>query len=380
MPGLKRKTYKARTASKGGKRSKSNGGFSKKVPHRRIFKAKSTKRRSSSAGGASRKRAGISRASAVVKPMPSWFKAITRLVAPTRISGQYGQNIGGLANTKHSFTMWKHLSLLDIQNVLTAGLVGQSSLTTPSNNAMKTYLAGLHRTHNIRNAENGGACHLEFYQLKPRRDIPANYSSPIAPTCTNAYGTSGVIVDPTMFKQPFLDEQKYTGSNTGSATNTMLYTDVSVTPFMSPPMCSMFKIVPYKVKWPSGDSKADGVLLPGEQLIIRNQYRGPMLCSWNKFGLDASVSGTMANTWEVLKETPLIMCFVKGTVAHDTVSASIIGTCRFDLDYYQNYEFELWKPVLAIPQLANMTSGQGVVAIAEQVQVVTATEMNVNES
>ena len=384
MRNTKRKTYKARTASKGAssKRSKSSGGFGKKVPHRRIFKAKSLKRGSSSARGTSGKRAGIKRSSAVVKPYPAWFKAITRLVAPTRISGQFGQSEAVPVNAKYSMAMWKHLSLLDIQNVLTAGLP-QSSTTTPANNALKTYLANLHRSHNFRNSMNGSSCHLEFYQLRPRRDIPANYASFIAPVCDNSYTAGGNYGNPPMFTQAFTDEAKYVGSNGGPATNTMLFSDVSATPFMSPSLCSMFKITPYKVKWPSGASAADGVLLPGEQITIHNTYRGPMLCSWNKFGLDGRTSANMNNTWEVLKETPLIMCFYKGTVSHGTsvvlgvpnTPNTIIGTGPAQLDYYQNYEFELWKPVIAVPQVANMTTGQGVLSGAEQVQVVTGVEV-----
>lgn len=317
-----------------------------------------------------RRRLGKRRGS-VVK-YPGWFRNITKLVAPTRVVGEYYGSLSATANTKNSYVHWKNLSLIDIQNVITAG-GAFTSATAPNLGTEKLYLTNLVRNHSWTNNSSNAQTHMQFYQLTPRRDIPATSVSAISPTSVNTASTGGIRAAPLMFNQAFTDEAKYT-SGMGTAATQIANNDVQVTPYMASALCSMFKISPLRVKFPHGMSSA-GVLLPGERIIYESKFKGPLLCNWNKYGLDGSAASTLAGTWEVLRETPLIFVQVRGVTAHDSTTNSSITYGLGDADYLQKFSYEIWRPTVAVAQTMHVTTGEATFAVGpEEANVMTGVE------
>lgn len=366
-PHPKRKTYGSKPKAGGKRRKSGNSTFGRSNP-----KARSAGAFGRRAGARSRVRGRLgSRRRSASGKYPGWFRTLTHLVSPTRVVGEYYNGLTVAVGLKDTWTHWKHLSLIDIQNVLTAAAASSSS-TAPTKDALKQYLCQLTRQHSWTNNSSSAQVRLQFYSLKPRRDIPATGLAAISPSSSNAPSTGGTLNNPVLYTQGFADPALYVGPS-GTAGTRVAANHVSATPFMVPALCSMFKIKPMPVKFPSGMSSS-GLLLPGQCIRYEGKYRGPMLCSWNKFGLDGSVGNTIAATWECLRETPLIMVQMHGTAVHDTTPVTNINYGIGDIDYLQNFKFEIWQPVVSVPQTMTTTVPLPALTNPEQANVMVGVE------
>lgn len=264
--------------------------------------------------------------------------------------------------------------MIDIQNVMTAGSLATSS-TQVSTDSLKSYLANLRRRHSWTNNSNNAPCHLQFYVLYPRRDIPASNISAISPPSSNIFSTGGFLgggnSSPAMYAQDFFDQVIYapTGALTSAGTK-LTSTDPAATPYMATTLCSLFKIKPLRVSFPDG-KKSAGVILPGQRVTYEGLYSKPLLCSWNKFGLNGNGAYSMATTWEVLRETPLIFMQMRGTTVHDTTTTSYVNYGTASLDYMQDFKFEVWRPTTFSAQTLRVTPTFTSVTTAENTNVMT---------
>lgn len=337
-----------------------------------------------------------------VKPYPGWFKTLTKTIGPTDLAGNYGNQITVGKNATGMCTHWKHLSLVDIQLVLdtlgaTAGMTSSGATanlpsafagTTPTAlkynagviNTMKAYVSDVTRKHIWRNSANYGETNIQFYVLKPRRDIPSYRNgaalSTITPPCTTNYGTGGTQSNVTSWYQATLDEQNAmapTGGNAitaGFLANQLISTDWS--PFWSQQLTSNFKIKPLKVVGPNGKSSKIR-LQPGQECYYEGKYRGPTMYNFNKLWLNTSdTSCKVTDVWEVRRETPIILCVHNGSVCHDSTTLTSVGTTPIYLDYFQQYKLKVWQPTIIPKRQAYVsTSIPNFTGNPEQVTIVT---------
>lgn len=249
---------------------------------------------------------------------------------------------------KAPYTAWMGLSTLDIQSSLDygAGSAQVAGTTTVGGlqNA-KLYMYDHHTTHVWKNNSNTVAI-IEFYKMTPRRDLPVftatqatgNGADPqqiISPPGTYNY-VDCVRGDPNMYVADFANMG---AASFWSSSTKIAYNDVDATPFMSQTMSSLFKIRRLKVKGPSG-SGAVQTLQPGQEatLFVKNQR--PRLVNYAKYGLGtAGASGSvtqnryLANTYEVLKETPLIFMYIRGGVGHEKTVVTNVAPTKAWVDY-----------------------------------------------
>lgn len=270
--------------------------------------------------------------------MPAWFRTLAKTSTPDRVAGQYGATMGlNITNpaNKKAFTFYKNLAIVDIDTICKK-YVGANSSTAAASDAKRFYLSNKKVRHEFRNACNT-ACELQWYQLTPRRDIPATNVPAIAPSSSLAYATGGIAGAPLMYTQGFTDEVAITG-------NKIAQNDIAATPFMSPALCSLFKIRPLEFIR----------LEPGETYQRHEEFKGPLMISYNKFGLMGNATNTIAGSWEVLKQTPLLFCYLKGTPSHDISDMSIVQEGLAQVDYIQTFSYEVWKFDLAqVPLITN---------------------------
>lgn len=316
--------------------------------------------------------------------------------------GQYGQGISAqtaaagsvFTNPSTIFTLWKNLSLMDIQLALDFGVQSTNSggTTTPAANDRRTFIHGIERKHMFRNSTTGGEIQIQFYQLHARRDLPAETAAgggQIAPTITPPmtvdYTTGGALVSPTLWSRPFTDEAVATPTLTKIGANMW-----NVTPFMNPMITRQFKISRLKVSGPNGLS-AIQTLQPGQECSYVGKRLKPIGVSFNKYNMSGASAVNVNGMWECLRETPVIFCILRGTQAHDSAAASIvagqhaaIGTGSAFIDYFQTYNLKVTTPtpvnkttLFATTGLPTLTASTGTF---EQVDIVTAADSNIQNS
>lgn len=346
---------------------------------------------------------------AVKRLFPKWFKTITSAISPSVVLGEYGQQIsgnvlptgnatGGMANNTiayinqcNVFTHNKHLSLWDIQTCVDSilGIQNSGGGTNPLANAVKVYITSLTRKHIWKGALQGGTQELQFFQLTPRKDLPAFAANAgalataptITPSVTGDYGSGGTLISPVMWSRPFTDEGALVSTGGGYAGQKVRFNQNMVTPFMNPVLCSNFKIRPLKVRGPNGLSSMHR-LQPGQECSYEGKYRGPHMVSLNKYDLTAAVNVGIANMWEVRKGMPVIFVIQRGAVAHDTTVNTEVVTAPVAVDYYQSFKYEFWKPTPVGKNTIYVTSGLPLVGGAsssspgqvEEVDIVNATD------
>lgn len=300
--------------------------------------------------------------------IPKWFITLTKGLPPTQVTGTFANRFittapvsGGtiLANNNEAvWTHWKHLSLTDVQIALDANpsltTANSGGQTGSSFNAVKGYLTALCRKHTWRSALQGGEMELQFYQLIPRRDLPAAINGAvlpqISPAVTQVYETGGASGNPPpMYSRPFTDESAGVTLGGVYANQKIGSNQMMTTPFMSPLLTENFKIMPFKVQGPSGMASLHR-LQPGQECFYEGKYRGPHMVSMNKYLLTGATAANINGTWEIRKGMPLIFCQARGTPSHDPSATGTIGANQqvslgpVAVDYFQGYRFNLWYP------------------------------------
>lgn len=288
--------------------------------------------------------------------MPSWFKTILK---SSHNICQFTDNrgfrlISQTINQKVSYVHWHGVTPQDIQATITNGAVGAGG--NSSTNASKYYMFNHQVDHVWKNNTNTAAI-MEFYKLVPRRDLPVWLSSSassasatqvIAPPNTYNYADAG-RANPNMYTQGMADMLPgAVGAGTGTKIDA---TDVEATPYMSPPMASFFKIVPLRVNGPNGRSPFQ-TIAPGTQATLSVKHSKPRLCNYAKYGLtslDNEGNTTIPATYEVLRETPLIFCYIRGGIGHEKSTATppvpttSVGVTQAAVDYMRKSH---WKRVI----------------------------------
>lgn len=305
-----------------------------------------------------------------------------RTQSPSDLAGTYGATMQASTNNTNICTHWKGLSPYDIQLGLDFIKSTQNSTAATPNialNSQKCYLTDVVHKHTWRNNLAGGESEIQFYVLKPRRDLPhvfgtvggtATSPSLIGPLVTSDFSTGGMNNSPAMWGNAIADESKNVAAlpniNNGG-------TDYS--PYWSQEMCSLFKIKPLKVNGPNGKSSKIR-LQPGQECFYEGKYKGPYMVSFTKYGMD-STAGAMQlkNLYNCLKETPIIFCVHRGSVVHDATTNTIIGIGPIQVDYFQQFKLKIYYMPNNLKFQNNVTTGVGTVASAKQTAVVTAAPM-----
>lgn len=277
--------------------------------------------------------------------------------------------------TQKLFTHWKSLSLNDIQHTmdLMTSVIDSTAQTDRTRNTQKAYLCNLTRKHTWRNSGGADECEVQFYFLKPRRDIPAftriNGTTltnvlTITPPSVDAYGTGGTLADPPWITQGMLDW--------GAGTRARIAeTNLAFTPFMCPALTRVFKIRPLKVSGPAG-IKSIQRLLPGQECTFTGKFRKPYMCAMSKYAMQGSTTFTIGQMYEVLRETGVILGILKGTTSHDVTTSTLVDKGPAWLDYKQECRFEQWTMNLNQFSTTNvLTTSRSVIAAAEQTKLMT---------
>lgn len=320
-------------------RSKAWEGIYKRgVPGKSVVRAPKRKRKGRKAHkkGRKAKKGRYSHSSG----MPTWFATLAKGCTPDRVAGTYGNSIenSGTANKKVPATFYKHLAIVDLDTIAKK-YIGATSATTPANDAQRYYLTNKRVKHVFRNNGNS-ACVIQFYLLQPRRDIPATGVPAIAPSTSLVYGTGGAAFNPAMYIQAFSDE--------GTVATRIAYDDLAATPFMSPTLCSLFKIRPLDRQ----------ELEPGATYTREEHFKGPIMVSYNKFGLGGGAAQTIALAYECLKQTPLLFAYFEGTASHDSVDRTLVATGLVQVDYVQSFSYDVWKfDTAQVPVTTNPVTG-----------------------
>jgi len=268
---------------------------------------------------------------------------------PYQLTNKYGCTVAVGSNSKATFTSWLHISPLEIQNTLTAGLAHSTSSSAANRDANKVYLTDFQRVHKWRNNTQNSALQFTFWLLKPRKALPsfngavsggaAVHGPAIAPAYNRDYVAGCVNSQPTMYVQDFKDASVLTGAVPLGAT------EQTVTPFMSPTLCSNFKIKKFFVTRSDGKKGHSFTMQPGEEChhVAKFGYRRPLMCSYNKFDMNAENSENMIK-WECLKNTPLIFMQLSGTVSHTggETPSSAIGLGLGNMDYVQELHWKIY--------------------------------------
>lgn len=276
---------------------------------------------------------------------PLWFKIALRQHAPSDVAATQGTRVLSPAtslNTQAFFTMWKGRTIQDIQNALDviSATAGSNSGTSAATNSLKMYMFDHVVDHCWRNNGQNVDIELQFYQLTPRNSMPSFVAgtsvsaATISPPSTYNYADC-ILASPTLMTTGMSDESALIAAGTQ-----ITQADVSATPFMCSPLCGMFKIKRFKVKGPSG-FKSIQRLTGGQSCIASVSNRKPFLVNYNKFMLTSSPAKKLSETWEVLRSTPLILCYVRGTCAHDTANHATIRTSQGSVDYLVKRHWKL---------------------------------------
>lgn len=348
---------------------------------RRVVKAKSPARRRFKSNAVSTKIAVVSRKRKFVKKTygltgnkrtakyPMWFQILAKQTVPDKVAGQYTGQISSTINQKTWCAHYKHLALIDLDNLMRT--LASLSTTTPGDNSSKLYLTNKITAHRWRNAETGSACELEFFALYPRKDIPLTSATgtlrSIAPPVSNSGIAGGFVQNPGMMSTPITEMSVAGNAAAGIGAN-----DPSTTPFMSPMLTANFKIVRLPVTWPDGRKSPTGRLEPGQEVQYTGHFRGPEMVSFSKYFCTSALADRLGTMYSVLQKTPLIMFSLKGTPSHDTTTKTLVGLGPAALDYIQDFSMETWQFQLQVTTTSNPITTPAVVAVAEQVSVVTA--------
>jgi hypothetical protein len=307
---------------------------------------------------------------------PKWFTTLAKGYVPNKALGTYYAQVNCGIDATLGFSFWKHMSVMDIDNTLigweakTANATSSQNSGTGSGNAYKTYLCNLVRTTEMRNASPADL-HLQFFALYPRRDMPVSQGATacpqIAPLASNAPGDC-VITNPIMWTQPFTDQPiAPDAANIVTAAGSKIgYNNPAVTPYMNPTLCQAFKIRRIKVSFPDG-KKSSGILHIGDTVRFSGTRKAPFMVSYNKFGLDAEAAYVVRNQWEVMRQTPLIFCLMRGTPSHDTTVKTNVGLGAGYLDIVQRCHYEVYQFSSVVPTTMNFINSVPSVSISEQI-------------
>lgn len=318
------------------------------------------------------------------KRWPRWFLPLIKSSPLQLVSGNYGNQIAVARNATGICTHWKSLSLVDIKFLLDdqAGALNSTATTAATNNARKAYLIDITRQHVWRNAAHAGETTIQFYVLYPRRDLPAagaeGQLARITPPCNYTFTSGGTLQNPTLFSTPISDMSAPVAGGSSIIGGTV---NTQWSPFWSPALTSLFKIKLLKVKGPNGLASKQR-LQPGQECVYEGKVKGPKMYNYNKLGMCSTVASTVAGTWEMLRETPVILCVHQGSVDHDSADKTQIGTTPVFLDYLQNWKFKFITPTSNTNATQiNPTSGYPTVAgNPTQVPVVLAYNATVDEA
>nr|WAE42620.1 MAG: capsid protein [Cressdnaviricota sp.] len=320
---------------------------------------------------------------------PGWFKTLIKGVPSTDVSGQYAAECNAtiaaassaFTNPAVAFTVWKNRSMYDYQLACDyiAGAADAKGSTLPSDSDTKVYISDVRRKHIWRNNASGGSCEIQFYQLTPRRSVPAGTLT-ISPVVGSNYGTGGIRVNPTMLSTPLANEFNPT---TGAASGTQITGNTwGITPFMSGQLTTIFKIRPFSgIQGPNGKGSKH-VLQSGQECSYEGVANKPVMVSFNKLFLSATSAIDVAAVWNLWDNTPLILGVARGGVGHDKNTPSNVGSVPVFIDHFTSYTLKIWQPMpVKKYQWYPTTSlpNYGALDVMEQAAVVLAADASVLE-
>lgn len=314
---------------------------------------------------------------------PYWFRTLTKQLDSNKYVNEYAAKLTASIGQCNWATHYKHLSIMDIQhgiNQLT-NAYNSTGASNPNVILNKGYISDHVRKHTWRNSTQFGEVDLQFYQLVARRDYP-NYTistaslgdlPDLAPPSSDAYTAGGHRLSPSFMNLA----ANQVPTSFGPSTTIIQTGNLAYTPWMNPMLSRMFKIKPLKVDGPSGHS-SNQHLLPGSECSFVGKKSKPYMVSLSKFGIFQNEAGgsaaafQMATMYQFLRETPLILVKLKGSVAHDTSSGTSIDRGPVWVDYKQEQHCLFWALGSTLYPAGNVwTTSRSSVVTAEQESLVT---------
>lgn len=305
-------------------------------------------------------------------PDRPWWATIKRMNTPASLVGYAQTGMGASIGTKQWYSHFLHMSPFEITGML-AYFAGTSA-ALPASNADKFYMFDLTRTHEWRNSCNA-TVQLEWFVGFPRRDIP-QYTKDSGGTlraCPSIapfnVGNDANTLNPiSAFSRDFSDR------GTDGSIAAISYTDPAATLFMSPTVTSAVKLKPLVLQWPNGQKSHQGMLEAGQTLRLISGFRKPRMYSYNKLFTNGTWAYKVENTWQCLKETPLIFVSVRGTNSHDKDTNTNINFGLARLDYTCTVKFNAILTQTIPSVTGRYTQQMNSITTAQQTIPVTAVE------
>lgn len=323
--------------------------------------------------------------SAKKQKLPGWYRQILKETRPSVLTGHYQGAMSATENAKEMFVMFKHMDIEMMQQAWKS-LVSTNSDSNVGFRTLspKVYIHDIHREHIFRNATTGNV-ELEFYHLTPRRDVPRfvpNTSNvlqnfpQVCPAPTTSSGSGGFVNAPSAWTQAITYDQP----QLPNTVSTVAFNDLSVTPYMNQTYASAFKIKPLSVTFPSGQKGHKGVLEPGHGVTIECTRMKPFMCNYSKFCIDSEFAWNLDKLYQCIQETPLIMVFVRGGIAHSHAAPTTITASKAKIDYMCNIRFSWVYNQVAQKATGCYTTALATVADEEEVLQPTAADTTVATS
>lgn len=227
-------------------------------------------------------------------------------------------DIGTNSQGNCAWYVFRGLSPSDYDTMLAEGYGGAIATVPASFNVLRD-ICSLQTT--LKN-NSDRQCDLTVWKCTARRDIPSSVAN-----------VSGV--------NPALLLQGFTDASVISGTSAIAYNDYGSTPYLSPAWCSLLntKQVVHKS------------LVPGEQIVLKQCVKKPVVISKQKFGITAT--GSIAAAFKYLRELgSFLLIRVQGSIVHDesTVAyplssgALTVSTSGFNLDVLNEYSYTYRVP------------------------------------
>lgn len=361
-----------RTAKEKKTRRSSSAGASTR--RKKSRKSKSRSKRSSSHGAKRGKRSKQKFKRKYVHP--TWFKTLCKQNPVDPIEMLYGQALDSTTtNTQFYAATFLHRSIQDITNVMSS-LLGLNASTNPTKGAQYAYMSDFKRIHTFKNNNQFTRVKLFLYRLQPRREGSSSASQLLMVQQSNNYN-SAFQLNPPLMQQPFVQDAKVPQGATA-----LNFSFPGITPYDFPTLTRLFKIRPYKVWWqspiPARKPKARhyGYIEPGEQLSFMVKRLKPYMMSYDKYGIDVTTPSSVGTLYEWLKETPLLLIRMEGTVAHSIATPANVVLGNKGLDYYSIIDYNqvsfsaqgrtTGTYTTNIPTVANTDVEQGIVVVGTE--------------
>lgn len=292
---------------------------------------------------------------------PKWFKTLCKDHPPQMYSGSsYGNAVNTSVNQQWVGASFSHLSVTHISqgcSLAAGGTAGTNNSGVGGGNAntAKAYITDVISKHMWRNNSTAVDVEMKVYVLRPKRHITVQMGQ-MFPPFSVASLNQNLYNGPSMINRLLIDEKTADPAIApGTGTGLMLMDNPQWTPYKTPGLSNWFKIKKLKFKGADGVARTFQIVKPGQSITITKTYKGPLLCDYAKWFLDATSPRLFEQVFQGVKQTPLLLWSFNGTVAHDSVNESTVFRGLVGMDYVNEQSWKFWVP--SVPQYGQRSLG-----------------------